>query len=270
MGRLVDYRDSCGCGWRKRVGFLLAVSVASGAPAVADAVPAGGRTAHPTARIVLGKTDLPGYSGLGTIADLATPIYLRCFKRSPLLATAPRLGPAGTSIPTSNRSATVGESFHKGSVALAGVRDVASIAWSGESIAQARSALTALTGNRVIECIEAGLKQAALREEVSRGPVTVTAVPLVAPTIRPGAAGAVRLNLTVYDDVVGGLVIAQDYDFTTVRVGRMLALLETDAAPVAPVGHLSPPGRAQRLALTTTLADRMAAAQQLRRPTVDR
>lgn len=221
------------------------------------------RTGNPTAKIVIDEANLPGYTDFGQIADLATPSYRACFKTNSLLSKVPPEPPSGTGGATSNHSATVGASFTQGSLAVNEERDVASIAWYGDLSAEVRSAFAALTGATFIECLDGRLVKTA--GSVGE-PATMTTSGLAGPPIHGGGTGANRLTETVYSNAAGIIRNTYEYDLTVVRIGRMVALLETDAGAGGAPSQLEQFSETQRLGLALIMADRMAKVQGLHQP----
>ena len=234
----------------------LALSAAATVGVVLISGAASAAAANPTEQVVLRQADLPGYSPGGLGGELFPEAYMQCFKTNALLAKAPV--PIARTLPRVSSNATSGASFTQGSVAIGDELVVSSVAWYAASDAQAQSAFAALTSSRFTACIEHELTH-----ELTGGVLgltgTVTVAPLPVPAVL-GEAGASRASLSIYDVPAGavGKVIA--YDLTSVRVGRMLALLETDSAEIG-TPSVVPFPEAQRLHLVTVLAERMAAVQ---------
>jgi hypothetical protein len=240
---------------RGLAGVAAAFVVAALAPATWAAP-----SAVPTARVVIRSSDVRGYGAFGTVADLSVGDLLRCFAINRLLAQAPGVGIAGTGTAHSDAHATTGASFMRGSVALNGEYDIESFAWLGTAVGEARGALAALGSPRFKRCLAARLRaQYGGPGEPARSVLLALSAPRVGDEVR-----AFELQLAVYSDASGSNLSTTDYDFDAVRVGRMVALLETDAAGLGPPSGLGSFPRALQVRLTDLLAVRMARAQGLR------
>ncbi len=218
------------------------------APAVADAGPP-----SPTAQVVIRASDAAGYEAGGLAGELVSQPYRPCLAANALLASAP--APTVASAPREGKDATTGASFTQGSLAVSGVeRVISSIAWYASSEPQARAAYSALIGGSFISCLEGVLdKQAGLAETA-----TVSSSPLPVPSV-PGADSATLVRLSLYDTAAGTTGKVLLYGLTAIRVGRMLALLETDIVTNAlPAAVPFPEG--ERAHLVQLLAKRMAGA----------
>ncbi len=200
----------------------------------------------------------PGFEVFGPIVDLSTSDYLHCFKANALLGRAPQLGAPGTGVLTSNRTATVGQSFTRGSLALNGEIDIGSIVWLAKSAAQARSAFAALFSARITSCLRTEITQ--LRSSLGT-PATVSSTALPAAVGLRVQTRAQRLIAINYDEASGTYGPYYWFDLTAARVGRMVALLETDSANVVSAPTTLP--NAKRARLARILIDRMAREQGL-------
>lgn len=223
---------------------------------LAGAPSAGAATASPTAQVVIRQGDVPGFEAGGLGGELLSESYRPCFAANALLAKSPT--PAVATVPVSAGEVTSGASFTQGSLLSgAGVeRVVSSIAWQGASAAQAQAAFATLTGSGFTACVEAALRREAGLAEVP----TVAASDLLVPA-GPAAAetGGVLVMLSIFDTASGTVGKTILYGITAVRVGRLLALLETDTATLAAPAAVPFP-EAERVHLIELLETRMARA----------
>lgn len=206
-----------------------------------------------TAQVVIQASDLPGYESGGLGGELFPEDYVKCFGANPLLASAP--APFVRSEPDVGEEATTGASFTHGFLALGPELVVSSTAWMASSAAQAAAAYSVLEGAGFAGCVERELDAPAGLGETNS--VALSELPAGAPV---GEAHAYRATLSIYDDPAGAVIKVIGYDLTVLRVGRMVALLETDAAELAASGTPFP--EAEREHLAALLAERMAAAQR--------
>ncbi len=207
----------------------------------------------PTAQVVIQASDLPGYESGGLGGEGFPEDYVKCFGENPLLASAP--APFVRTEPDVGKEATTGASFTHGFVALGPELVVSSTAWMASSATQAAAAYSVLEGAGFAGCVERELDALAGLGETNS--VALSELPAGAPG---GEAHAYRATLSIYDDPAGAVIKLIGYDLTVLRVGRMVALLETDAAELAASGTPFP--EAEREHLAALLAERMAAAQR--------
>lgn len=246
--------------WIAHVAAVTALTGAAFATATVDAMAArvDDRSVPATGPIVVRAGDLPGYAVFGPIVDLDTDSYIACMHGNRLLASVPSPGPAGTGVPESDRDATLGTSFVNGAVATGEERDVASMAWAGTDLRQARAAFDALASGRYARCVRSRLE----RSDAGPGtPTTITPAQLPGPSLKAQIHGVLLLE-TVSSDAAGTVLDTTAYELTAIRVGRMVALLETDARVAGPPVTLTPFPAAQRVRLIRLLVGRMRREQR--------